>query len=41
MSALSALFNNKIYNFEQAFGIKDITTAEMKRAIDDWYGFII
>ena len=38
MSALSAIFNNKIYNFEQAFGIKDITTAEMKRAIDDWYG---
>mgnify|MGYP004720938065 CR=1 FL=1 len=39
MSILSAIFDaGKVYNFEQAFGVKDITTAEMKNAIKDWYG---
>ena len=38
MSVLSALFDNKIQNFEQAFGAKDVTTPEMRRAIQDWYG---
>lgn len=33
----SALFDNRIYNFEHAFGVKDITTSEMKEAIRDWY----
>lgn len=38
MSILSAIFDaNKIYNFEQAFGVKDITTSDMKLAIKDWY----
>lgn len=38
MSILSALLNSgKTYNFEQAFGAKDITTSEMQRAITDWY----
>ncbi len=38
MSILSALLNSgKTYNFEQAFGAKDITTSEMRRAITDWY----
>lgn len=39
MSILNAIFDaGKVYNFEQAFGVKDITTAEMKNAIKDWYG---
>lgn len=37
MSILSALFDNKIYNFQQAFGVKDITSSSMKSAIRDWY----
>jgi len=37
MSIVSALFDNKIRNFEQAFGVKDITTPAMKTAIQDWY----
>lgn len=37
MSIFSALFDQgKIYNFQQAFGVKDITTAEMQTAIRDW-----
>ena len=37
MSIFSALFDQgKIYNFQQAFGAKDITTAEMQAAIRDW-----
>lgn len=37
MSVFSALFNSsKVYNFEQAFGAKDITTPEMRTAIQDW-----
>ena len=37
MSIFSALFDQgKIYNFQQAFGVKDITTAEMQAAIRDW-----
>jgi A118 family predicted phage portal protein len=37
MSVISALLNcNKIYNFSDAFGVKDITTAEMQEAIKLW-----
>ena len=37
MSIFSALFEQgKVYNFEQAFGVKDITTSEMQAAIKDW-----
>lgn len=37
MSFLSALFDQgKIYNFEHAFGAKDITTTAMQNAIKDW-----
>lgn len=38
MSIVSVLFDNRIYNFEQAFDVKDTTTAAMKTAIDDWFG---
>lgn len=38
MSVFSALFDNKTYNFEQAFGVKDITSSDMRAAIRDWYG---
>lgn len=37
MSVFSALFDNRIYNYEQAFGAKDITTAVMKDAVGDWF----
>lgn len=37
MSIFSALANNKIYSFEQAFQVKDITTPEMMAAIQEWY----
>lgn len=37
MSVISALFDNKVYNFEQAFGVKDLTSPDMKEAIRDWY----
>lgn len=37
MSVISALLNcEKIYNFSDAFGVKDITTQEMKTAIKLW-----
>lgn len=37
MSIFSALFDQgKVYNFEQAFGVKDITTDAMQAAIRDW-----
>lgn len=37
MSLLSAILNSgKTYNFEQAFGVKDITSSAMKAAIQDW-----
>lgn len=37
MSIMSALFEQgKIYNFEQAFGVKDITSPAMTAAIKDW-----
>lgn len=37
MSIISALFESgKVYNFEQAFGAKDITTPAMRAAIKDW-----
>lgn len=38
MGIMSAIFDaNKIHNFEQAFGAKDLTTPEMRAAIVDWY----
>ena len=38
MSILSVLLNSgKVYNFEQAYGAKDITTREMRNAIKEWY----
>lgn len=38
MSIFKAIFDaGKVYNFEQVFGTKDITTSEMKQAINDWY----
>lgn len=37
MSVISALLNcSEIYNFGDAFGVKDITTNEMKSAIKKW-----
>ena len=36
MGVISALFNSKVYSFEEAFGSKDITTEDMKAAIQDW-----
>ena len=37
MSIFSALFDQgKVYNFEQAFGVKDITSNAMREAIKDW-----
>lgn len=38
MSILSAMLNSgKIYNFEQAFGAKDLTSKEMVCALKEWY----
>lgn len=37
MAVISALINNKISGFEQAFNVKDITSAEMKAAIKDCF----
>ena len=37
MGMISSLFNNKIQSFEQVFGVRDITTPEMREAITDWY----
>ena len=38
MSFFGALFNNKIYHFEQAYpGAKDYTTPAMQKAIQDWF----
>lgn len=39
MGFLNAMIDaGKIYNFEQVFGVKDLTTAPMQQAIADWYG---
>lgn len=39
MGVMSTILNmNKLYNFEQAFGAKDITSAKMRQAIAQWYG---
>ena len=38
MSILSALTDNRVYSFEQVFGVKDRTTREMQNAVRDWYG---
>lgn len=37
MAVISALFNNKISGFEQAFNTKDITSSEMKTAVQDCF----
>ncbi|MCI8594974.1 MAG: phage portal protein [Oscillospiraceae bacterium] len=38
MGVLSAMMNSmKIYDFEQAFGAKDITSQEMRSAIREWF----
>lgn len=38
MSLIGAVLSaNKIYNFEQAFRTKDITSPAMRQAIGDWY----
>lgn len=37
MAIISALFNNKVSGFEQAFNSKDITSPEMKLAIQDCF----
>lgn len=37
MSVLSALTDNKIYTFEQAFSVKDITSRDMQNAIRSWF----
>lgn len=39
MSIVSAIFNaGKVTTFEEAFGVKNITSPEMRQAIADWYG---
>lgn len=39
MSLISAVLSaNKIYNYEQVFGVKDITSDAMHKAIEEWYG---
>lgn len=37
MSILSALFGQQAVSAEQAFGGKDITSSQMKRAIEEWF----
>ena len=37
MAIISALFSGKISGFEQAFNVKDITSSEMKTAINDCF----
>lgn len=37
MAVVSALFNNKVSGFEQAFNVKDITSSEMKIAVQDCF----
>lgn len=37
MSVLGALFDDKVYSFEQAFGAKDVTSREMRDAIQEWF----
>ena len=37
MAIISALFNNKVSGFEQAFNVKDITSPEMKIAVQDCF----
>jgi A118 family predicted phage portal protein len=37
MGLWSALTDNQIYNFEQAFGAKDMTSSAMQRAIESWF----
>lgn len=37
MSVVSAILNNKIKNFEEAYNVKDITSSDMKAAIVEWF----
>lgn len=37
MRILTALLDHRTYNFEHAFGVKDLTSPEMSRAIQEWY----
>ena len=37
MSIAAALFDNRVYNFAQAFGVEDTTTNAMRGAINDWF----
>ena len=37
MAVVAALFNNKVSGFEQAFNVKDITSSDMKIAIQDCF----
>lgn len=37
MSIAAALFDNRVYNFAQAFGVEDTTTDAMRGAINDWF----
>lgn len=37
MSVISALFDNRVYSFEHAFGVNDITSDEMKHNIQLWF----
>lgn len=41
MSILSALTDTRTLNYEQAFGARDITSAEMRRAIFDWHALYL
>lgn len=38
MSIWSAIADaNKVFNYEQVFGVKDVTSDEMREALKDWY----
>ena len=37
MAVVAALFNNKVSGFEQAYNVKDITSSEMKIAVQDCF----
>lgn len=38
MSIMSAIANaNKVFTYEQVFGVRDVTTSKMQAALNDWY----
>lgn len=37
MSILTAMFSNKVYCYEDAFGAVDCTSSPMREAIDEWF----